>query len=69
MKIEINCDERYPDYYFHEVKDGTSNGITVDISSLIVAKWRVVESEYSKMQTQLRELRVEAIKKKQKEIK
>ena len=67
IQIEINCDERWPDYYFSEVKGGMSTGITVDISPLIVAKWRVVESEYSKMQIALKNLREEALSKRQKE--
>lgn len=61
MKIYIDCDERYPDYYFYAESDDNfdlwySKKPCIDVSTDDIHRWQHVSALYSAMQNELEEL-------------
>ena len=55
MRIEIYCDERYPDYRFIKNPTGIC-GIVVNVPKELVRKFEKIMREYEWLQKQLKQL-------------
>ena len=51
MKVFIDADEWYPVYFLED------SGVACDVPEETVARWKRIETEFHKMQVEMREVR------------